>query len=217
MRVRLLSLSLVVLASGGAGQAAAGPIRVALLPIVVHSAEPDAAYVSSGLAAMLSARLERSGQIAVVRVDGASPVADEAEAVQAARDSGADFVVFGSFTQFGQGASFDVRCTALDAGEAVAPGRQVFIHSGSIGEIIPRLDELAEKLARHVEGRAVPVAGGANGSAASGEALGELQRRVEALERAVYLGGAAAPGQEAEEGVGALSPLPIEGGDATVR
>ena len=190
--------------------ATAETLRVALLPIAVHSAEPDAAYVSSGLAAMLSARLEHSGRISVVRVEGDAGAGDEAAAVAAAQASGADYVLFGSFTQFGEGASLDMRCAPLGAAAAGAETpRQVFIHSGSIGDIIPRLDELAEKLTRYVEsGADAPAVAGASAGAAEnggpGPAgpggLADLQRRVEALERAVYPaeGGAAAAPDGAE-------------------
>ena len=43
--------------------------RVALVPIVVHSSAVEPHYLSNGLAEMLSARLEKSGEISVVRVE----------------------------------------------------------------------------------------------------------------------------------------------------
>jgi TolB-like protein len=217
---RRVRASLSLLAAAAAllalpGAPAAETLRVALLPIAVHSAEPDAAYVSAGLEAMLSARLEHSGRISVVRVEGDAGAGDQEAAVTAARESGADYVLFGSFTQFGEGASLDMRCAPLGAAPGPDSPRQVFIHSGSIGEIIPRLDELAEKLARYVETGAAtgtaaappqagapapgpvagPAAAGGNGGpgAAAPGALEDLQRRVEALERSVYERGAAAP------------------------
>ena len=61
-----LVLAGVILQAGSAK--AQNRIRIALLPIVVHSAEnPD--YVRRGLADMLAARLERIPDLEVLRID----------------------------------------------------------------------------------------------------------------------------------------------------
>ena len=83
--------------------------------------------------------------------------------------------------------------------EAREPLREIFVHSGSIGEIIPDLDELAGKVSRFARGENVARAGAAGadaqvGSAAAGPALAELQRRVADLEAEVAaLRGPSAP------------------------
>jgi hypothetical protein len=186
--------------------------RIALLPISVYAADDDTGYLSSGLAEMLAARLERYDGVVVVRsaADAAAPDG-EAEALEAAGALGADFVLFGSFTQFGQGASLDLRCARVaGASELGEDGsRRVFIHSGTVAEIIPKLDTLAEKVVRYAVGGAAaarrvakPEAGDGGGSGAAGDAaLADLQRRVEALERTVYappVSGEAAPAAGAE-------------------
>ena len=97
----------------------------------------------------------------------------------------AQFVLFGSFTRFGTGASLDVQCAATSATEA-EPLREIFVHSGSIGDVIPDLDDLVGKVARFViedyQDSAV-----ADGDAAlpSARALSDLRRRVEVLEEAL--------------------------------
>ena len=88
--------------------------RIVLLPISVYAAGAETNYLSSGLAEMLAARLERYDGVVVLR-----PAADvtapkgEAEALEAAGALRADFVLFGSFTQFGEGASLDLRCARV--------------------------------------------------------------------------------------------------------
>jgi hypothetical protein len=90
------------------------------------------------------------------------------------------------------------------------PG-QVFIQTGTIGEIIPRLDDLARRVGAHIAGggaAAPPVSAGpaAPIDASNAElldALSELdalRERVDGLERRVLEGGAAPRKDAATEG-----------------
>jgi TolB-like protein len=176
----LLALSLCVATS-----ASAEPVRVVILPVVVHSATPDSAYVSQGIADMLSARLEQLGGVDVVRGEDASDATSQlSRAVELGRSNGGDYVLFGSFTQFGDGASLDMRCAPLRKGDD--PPRSIFIQSGTMGEIIPKLDELADKVAHYVSGELPPTAATAAAARTESTSITELRRRLEALERAVF-------------------------------
>jgi hypothetical protein len=187
---RLLGLLL-----GGASllvsiDALAAPVRAALLPIAVHSADDGSGYLSAGLAEMISARLEPSGGVSVILVPGAAvPTSELEKAVEAGRTAGADFVVFGAFTQFGAGASLDVQCAAVNA-EGDARPRRIFVQSGTLGEIIPKLDDLAATIARFMlsGSRDLPAAAGA--AVPDGSELDEIRRRLDALERAARSGAA---------------------------
>jgi len=179
--------------------AADGPIRVAMLPVVVHAASGESDYLSEGLAEMLSARLEQAGGIQVIRLDSNSrSTANPEVAISAGKAAKAEYVVFGSFTQFGSGASLDVRCARVDgaAGKGDSESRQVFIQSGELGEIIPRMDDLSGRIVQFVKGGSVAAAPREGGSAgpAGSAAVGDLTRRVEALERAVFESGASKGG-----------------------
>ena len=67
MRIRPLALGLAGIATFLAAAAAAGePVRIALLPMSVHAHSSGTEYLSSGLAAMLSARLEQFEGVVVV-------------------------------------------------------------------------------------------------------------------------------------------------------
>ena len=193
----LAALATVLVAVAAfAAPASAGP-RLLLLPIVVHSSE-DPDYLRAGLSDMLASRFERIGALDLVRgkIDGRGTT-DPDEARALAEKQGADFVLYGSFTRFGQGASLDVQWAPVAGDEttgAPAPLREIFVHSGSIGEIIPDLDELAGKVSRYARGEmvvtGVPPAPGfaASGAAAlggGGADVQELRSRVEALEAAV--------------------------------
>jgi outer membrane protein insertion porin family len=151
---------------------------VAILPVVVRALEQQS-YLRDGLADMLASRLGQQSGIGVIRVDDAERATVDPDAArEAARAVGAQWVLFGSFTRFGEGASLDMQCLPVAAPGEPDP-RSIFIQTGSLSELIPRLDGLAERVALHVRGRA---AAGGGGPAASRE-LDELRERLEALER----------------------------------
>jgi TolB-like protein len=180
--------------------------RVAILPMVVNSME-EQGYLRAGLADMLGARLGRNPALAVIRVeDEARATTDPKRAAEVGLELGARYVVFGSFTQFGEGASLDVQCVearSYEKNEDPA-ARRIFIQSGTVGEIIPKLDSTAQKISLFATGtngtegpasarRAEPAAGAdvaASPAAAEPPAdVAELRRRIEALEE--YLFGSA--------------------------
>ncbi len=193
--VALIPLSVVLLAWAPTRALAADGPRLLMLPIVVHSAE-DPEYLREGLSDMLASRFERLGALELVRAEAdGRGTTDPDEAAQLARKRGAQYVLFGSFTRFGQGASLDVQCAPVAANAAdPAPEalREIFVHSGSIGDIIPDLDELAGKVSRFVRGEAVlggrPASVGSGGAPSGGAAssspaqIRELEDRVAALE-----------------------------------
>ena len=191
----LASLALAVVLAGSAALAPSPArgverTRVALLPIVVHSND-SREYLQQGLADMLVSRLGRDPRVGVIKVEEPGKATTEAEPARAAgKAEGADYVVFGSFTRFGEGASLDL--SVAKVGSDAAP-RQIFAHSDSLGGIIPMLDGVADKTTVYVLEGAPPgpaVAAGPTG--ASGNAAGdggdvqELRRRVEALEHIVF-------------------------------
>jgi hypothetical protein len=165
-------------------------VRAALLPIAVHSADEGSAYLSDGLAEMLTARLEQTNGVSVVRLAGdVKPTTDVEKAVAAGKAAGADYVIYGAFTQFGAGASLDIQCAAVN-GPADGDGersRRIFVQSGTLGEIIPKLDGVSEKIARYMTSGGSDAAAVAGAPVADdGAALGEIKRRLDALERTVY-------------------------------
>jgi outer membrane protein insertion porin family len=192
-----LALWLALAASAGAAR---GEERrsVAILPVVVHALEQQA-YLRDGLADMLASRLGQQPGIGVIRVNDAAQATVDADAARAAgRAVGAQWVLFGSFTRFGEGASLDVRCVPVAAPGDPGP-RSIFVQAGQIADLIPRLDGLAERVALHVMGRDPATAGGATGAGGAGGSreLDELRRRVEALERRAAAPAPTAPAGEA--------------------
>ncbi len=192
VRIGLLVTFVIGLVSLGQSRTAhAEIIRVALLPVSINSSLPETDHLSAGLADMVAARLEQNGQIMVIRLD--APAASREEAIAAGRKAGAEYVLFGSYTQFGDGASLDLHCAPIVDGEAAAP-RRVFIQAGSTGEIIPKLGVLLESVTRYLVGDAAPSAplASADAAAPGASSLADIEQRVEALERAIFAPPAAA-------------------------
>lgn len=167
---------------------AADPITIALLPMVVHSAE-NPEYVRAGLADMLASRLERVPDFRVTRVEDLdAATTNVGVALRAARETGARYVVFGSFTRFGTGASLDIQCAATDEYHKDDPSRDIFIHSGTLGDVIPDLDDLVGKVARFLVQGYVEETGDSTAAVAglpSTREIGELRSRIANLEEAL--------------------------------
>lgn len=216
MRSARLTASIVLgaLLLVGAPARTGPPVEIVILPIVVHSADPDADYVSQGISDMLASRLEQTGSVAVQQVrDPEAATTRLGEALRRGQKLGGDYVLFGAFTQFGDGASLDVHCIPLDvASEAeAAAARRIFVQSGAMGDIIPKLDEIVDRVA--VYAKLVPGPNGPEVAApaappaaapparADADVLRDLAERLEALEEAVFGGGASAA-------AGAREPAP---------
>ena len=186
-------IALWVLVAAGLAQGE-GPVRLAILPIVVHSAD-DPTYLRNGLADMLASRVEQSGRFEVIRVvDLESATTLLSKAIEAGRAVGADFVLFGSFTRFGTGASLDMQCVSTRDDYAGESLREIFVHTGSIGEVIPDLDELVGKVGRFaIDGfdsgvdvaSGPPAAGRAGNDSAAAARAAALEARIQKLEKAV--------------------------------
>jgi hypothetical protein len=159
-----------------------------MFPVAVNSSLPDTGHLSAGLGDMIAARLEQSGQIVVTRLDAA--ISNRDEAIAAGKEAGADYVLFGSYTQFGDGASLDLRCAPVVGGEADEP-RRVFVQAGSASEIIPKLGVLSQNVSRYLVEAAKPAAPKATEDAPAPSApdtatLVDLELRIEALERVIF-------------------------------
>jgi outer membrane protein insertion porin family len=180
--LRALLPGLAVLLGGAPALAQAA--RVAVLPVVIHSLE-ESAYLRAGISEMLTTRLSQQDGVSAIRVDDATAAtADLAAARAAGRAAGADWVLFGSFTRFGEGASLDLRCVPV-ASEAPVGSRSVFVHAGALAELIPRLDSVVQRIGAHVRGGVANATAAPSPGAPEADVLAEIQAlasRVAALE-----------------------------------
>jgi len=192
--------------------------KIVILPIVVHSAAVDSSYVSRGITDMISSRLEQTGRVQVERVeDPAAATTVLGKALELGKARNGDYLIFGAFTQFGDGASLDVHCLPLDVtSEAeAAAARRIFISSGAMGDIIPKLDEIVDRVAvytkvAHTDGGpgSQVSQGAAPPSAPSADAIRDLTRRLEALEKAVFKPGTSGGADGASTAAQGAAPPP---------
>ena len=79
-------------------------------------------------------------QKALAKVSG--PI-DETRALEIGKNLGADYVIFGSLTMAGAGASIDLRVADLGKKQA---GEKFFTQTKGVDEVIPRMNDLIEEL-----------------------------------------------------------------------
>ncbi|NRB27872.1 MAG: hypothetical protein HRU37_09370, partial [Roseibacillus sp.] len=102
----------------------------------MHSSE-NPVYLQEGLSDMLMARFRQGGVFELKEIkDPSQSTTELEEAVATARDADGDFVLFGSFTRFGAGASLDMQAATTALGGQGDAIREIFVHSGSIAEVI---------------------------------------------------------------------------------
>jgi hypothetical protein len=141
-----------------------------------------------------------------VRIDDVGQATTNLEEARAsANEVGADWVVYGSFTRFGEGASLDLKA-ASTAKDGVSAGRSIFTQSGTLGTIIPELDEVSTKIVQYVTTHdpSTPAVSAGPAAASSGGSaeLDLLRQRVERLEEVIYGRQPGAPVPEVELGGG---------------
>ncbi len=195
---RALILAGLLLSLGVAPGAAQAQVRVAVLPLQVNALEQHD-YLQKGLSDMLTSRIGRMDGVSVLRVEDPTKATRKQDQAQStAKELGAEYVVYGSFTAFGGGASLDLICSSVADGTT----KRGFVQAGNMGEIIPQLDGVAEKIARFAaSGAAAAPAvaaappGAAPASAGEAGQVRALEARIEALERAVF----SKPGEPVEE------------------
>jgi TolB-like protein len=131
------------------------PIKVAILPLNIHSGE-NLSYMQEGLLDMLSSRVELGGRVAVLEKGDVkkafaqvSGEMDSQSARKLGQELGADFVVFGSLTKLGDSASLDLKVVEVKGEKTGAP---VFVQAKKMEEIIARVDDVARQVDEKVLG-----------------------------------------------------------------
>jgi len=155
----LLFLSLLFLASLSSAQ---GPLRVAILPFQIHSAE-DLSYLKEGIYDVISSRLAASGQIDVIGKSSIERVLAEMRpsrvTEEVAREAGirlkADYVVLGSITKIAEFISLDARLIDT-TGKKPASG--AFAQTKGLDQLMGKVDEFATDIGGKILGEPAVLA-----------------------------------------------------------
>ena len=136
-------------ASASTAQAQLKSAKILVLPFEVN-ADPELAYLQESLPRLLSDKLVELG-FATVPLEEMYTVLQEQKVdrldLAIARDlallTGAEYAVYGSFSQVGEAISLDVRVT--DA-FGLKPAKAVFVSKEGVISILPAVEELAGKI-----------------------------------------------------------------------
>jgi TolB-like protein len=138
----------------------ATPQKVAVLPFQINAAQ-DLSYLREGILDMLASRLAWEGKVQVIEKQlvkeasaGRQGPLNEAAARQIGKALGADYVLFGSLTVFGDSVSMDAQMVDLTGDKAPVT---VFAQTKGMNEVIPRINDFAQDINTKIFGRAPTV------------------------------------------------------------
>ena len=157
MKIRLLLIAFFLLGAISPAVHAA-PKTVAVLPFTMNSPQ-DLTFLRNGLFSMLSSRLSDSGKVDVLdraTVDAALAGSQEDLTQDRARNIGerlgADYVLFGSLTHFGESVSLDAAMVDISGDQ---PALTFFEQSNSMGDVIPLVNTFAGDINQKVFNRSI--------------------------------------------------------------
>ncbi len=158
---RLIGLFLLFLIMAATCEAlAAEPPRLAILPFKMH-VDRDLLSLQAGITDMLSSRLSRANEVAVVprkavvqAIKATGLPENEADAQAVGKRLQADYVLFGSFTIFGDSVSLHSTMVNVHDKEASL----TFVKQGDrMDEVIPEINVLAAQVQGKILGCPVPL------------------------------------------------------------
>ena len=139
-----------------AGSAAETAKKVAVLPFEINAPE-DLSYLREGIMDMLASRISWEGKVEVIEeqlvkeaLSGREGALNESAAREVGTTLGADYVLFGSLTVFGDSVSIDAKMVALREDR---PPVSVYAQIKGMGEVIPRINDFAQDINNKIFGR----------------------------------------------------------------
>jgi TolB-like protein len=211
-RVLWAVFALSVIAALGARGAlaedtAGGVKKVAVVPFAMNS-DKDLTFLQNGIYDMLASRLA-SGEVVVTEkarildaVKSKSGAWNAQSAAVLGKELGADFVLIGSLTVFGESVSMDA--TMVDVSGA-RPPLAVFNQAKGLDAVIPTVDDFAKQVNAKIFGRGAAPEESAAAQGAGSAAQPDIYAHPEKL----LQGGMAVQG--AKSGEGGATPFVVSG------
>lgn len=158
-------ITLVLILAGillQASGALAEPVkRVAILPFAMH-AEKDLSFLQEGILDMLNSRIAWKDKVEIIekgtvkkKVKEAGAPLDQEKAAAIGKALGADYVILGSLTIFGDSVSLDAKILDLSKGETLITA---FNESKGMDEVIPTVNQFAQDINAKIMGRKIETA-----------------------------------------------------------
>lgn len=154
---RIIVLAAALLALIPLGSAAQQPLRVAVLPFTVHSAE-DLSYLRNGIWDIISTRIIVEGEVEVVEkslverffadLRGAE-IADQ-EARWLGNRVGADYVVYGSITKLGEYISLDAKVVHVPG---TRPTSSAYAQHEGMDDVMIKVGTFAQDISNRIRGK----------------------------------------------------------------
>jgi TolB-like protein len=149
-------LAIISFMSATVGSSADVVKKVAVLPFQINAAE-DLGYLRNGILDMLASRLAWEGKVEIVEkqavkqaIAGHDGVLNEALAREVGTALGADYVLFGSLTIFGDSVSIDAKMLPLTTDK---PPVTAYAQTKGMDEVIPRINDFAQDINNKIFGR----------------------------------------------------------------
>ena len=156
IRKFLVFVLIIPLLFTAAGSAAETAKKVAILPFEINAPE-DLSYLREGIMDMLASRISWEGKVEVIEeqlvkeaLSGREGALNEAAAREVGTTLGADYVLFGSLTVFGDSVSIDAKMIALKEDR---PPVSVYAQTKGMSEVIPRINDFAQDINNKIFGR----------------------------------------------------------------
>ena len=158
-RIFLFTMILYVFTFGTPVSAVAKPLQVAIVPFKVN-AEKDLSFLKDGIVDMLSSRLFWEGKINIINRQATEKASatvggplNETKAREMGTGLGADYVLFGSLTVFGNSVSIDAKMVDVSGKKQTLT---FFNQSQGMDQVIPGINLFASDINEKVFARVMP-------------------------------------------------------------
>ena len=136
------------------------PKTLAVLPFTMNS-DRDLNFLREGIMDMLSSRLAWKDKLTILEkgvvkkaVAAVPGPMNEAKALQMGKTLGADYVIFGSLTVFGESVSLDAKILDIHKSEVLVTA---YDQSKGMDGVIPTVNQFAENINAKIMGKDIPV------------------------------------------------------------
>jgi len=196
LKAWLIGLALILIIVGTGLPAFAKPLQVAIVPFKMN-AEKDLSYLKDGIVDMLSSRLFWEGKVNIINRQAVEKAAktvgeplNETKARKLGTGLGANYVLFGSLTVFGNSVSIDAKMVDVSNKKQTLT---FFNQSQGMDQVIPSINLFASDINEKEFGRVMETRRSAQAAGPSSTKAAQAQPDVRAHPDKLLSGGFSGP------------------------